>query len=264
MISLPLTLPDDLVPFAPRRARRLPLFESAAELVWLPSRRARAGHDRDRPPAFAPSPAARILAEETYWRSETLALTPNKYPFGVDQRILWMAQPAREPDLVFWRAALDWVARSDGTALLNNIGAAATIPRAHAHLLGERLPLLEQLPERPLDEAPVDLPRGCSLVAKDVPACVLGLRGPTEGCAEALTRLADVRLTPTWNVVLSRDAAWVVPRERQTPLPHFEAAMGAAEFWGRFCYVDEDAFERATPGDLARAWELAAAGPLSG
>lgn len=263
MIALPLTLPDDLVPYAPRRARTLPLHGGTAELAWLPTRRERAGHDRERPPAFAPSPAARILEAESYWRSETLALTPNKFPFGVDQRILWMAQPAREPDLVFWEAALDWVQRSDGTALLNNIGAAATIPRAHAHLLDERLPLLEQLPERPLRAAPIDLPKGCSLVAKDLDACILGLRGPVGGCADALTRLADARLTPTWNVVLTRDAAWIVPRAVQTPAPHFETALGAAEFWGRFCYVNEAAYERATGADLTEAWRRAAARPVA-
>lgn len=263
MISLPLTLPDDLVAYAPGRSRSLPLHGSAAELVWLPERAARSSHDRDRPPPFARSPAARILEQESYWRSETLALTPNRFPFGVDQRILWMSQPAREPDLAFWRATLDWVRRSDGTALLNNVGAAATIPRAHAHLLGERLPLLEHVPERPVAAAPIDLPRGCSLVAKDLELCVIGLRGPVDGCAAALTMLADARLTPTWNAVLTPDAAWVVPRTLQTPRPYFEAALGAAEYWGRFCYVDEGAFDRATAADLEQAWRLAGAPPLA-
>ena len=135
--------------------------------------------------------------------------------------------------------------------------------RPKNNLLGERLPLLGQLAERPLRAAPIDLPKGCSLVAKDLDACILGLRGPVGGCADALTRLADARLTPTWNVVLTRDAAWIVPREVQTPAPHFETALGAAEFWGRFCYVDEAAYERATGADLTEAWRRAAARPVA-
>jgi len=259
MVELPLTLPETLVPFAPSDERKLKVYGATAHLALIPSRRDREGYDRENQPAFQPSPAARIIDEESYWRSETLALTPNKFPFGRGQRILWMTQPARDPDLAFWRATLDWVERSDGTALLNNIGAAATIPRAHAHLINERLPFLSEVGERPVTTPPIAMPRACELVAKDISRCVLGVRGPVDDRAEALISLADVRRTDTWNVILTRDASWVVPRTLQTPRPYFATPMGAAEFWGRFCYVDEQQFEAATSQDLTRAWELTTA-----
>lgn len=256
MVQLPLALPDSLVPFAPSAERTLPLFGTTVHLALVPGRRNRAGHDREGRPAFQRSPAERIIGEEAYWRSDTLALTPNKFPFAKDQRILWMAHPARDPDGAFWRAALDWVERSDGTVLLNNIGAAATIARAHAHLIDERLPFLEAIGDRPLQADLIDVPEGCELTAKELPFCVVGVRGSVDGRTEALLRLADARLTPTWNVVLTRDAAWIVPRGKQTPAPFFATAMGAAEMWGRYCYVDEEPFARATAEDLQQALEL--------
>ena len=99
MVALPLTLPDTLVPFAPSATRALRLHGADVELAWIPERRLRAGQDRENRPAFAPCPADRIIAEEAYWQDDALALTPNKYPFGRDQRLLWMTRPAREPDL---------------------------------------------------------------------------------------------------------------------------------------------------------------------
>ena len=196
-----------LVPFEPSAQRSLPLFGTTVSLALVPGRRARTGRvDSDRP-ALQRSPADRILREEAIWRSESLVLTPNLYPFAHEQRILWMARPAREPDHGFWLAVIEWVARTDGTALLNNIGAAATIPRAHAHLLSERQPFLLALPERALATDLIDVPDGCELIAKDVPFCLLGVRGRPAAIATALLLLAEARLTAAWNVVLSRDVA---------------------------------------------------------
>lgn len=168
-----------------------------------------------------------------------------------------MAQPAREPDARFWRAALQWAAASNGTALLNNIGAAATIPRAHAHLIDERMPFLSTLPERSLKADLIDLPEGCELICKDASFCMLGLRGPIAEQADALLLLADARLTATWNVIIAKDTTWIVPRGKQTAAPYFEEAVGSAEFWGRWCYVDEDKFDRATSSDLEQALTIA-------
>ena len=257
MVELPLTLPESLIPYEPSATRTLRLYDAPVELAVLPERRRREGADRDGHAPFQRSPAARIIEAEAYWRCDSLALTPNRFPFARDQRVLWMADPAREPDRDFWRAALDWVDRSDGTALLNTIGAAATIPRAHAHLVGERLPFLDRLGERPLAAAPIRTPAGCELVCKELPRCVIGVRGPAAGRADALALLADARATATWNVVMTREVAWVVPRALQTPRPHFPGPMGAAEFWGRFCYVEEGPFAAATAADLQSAWELA-------
>lgn len=252
-----------LLPFEPTAQRQVQLFGKTVHLALVPSRRARSGHVREGRPAFGRSPANRILGQEAYWRTDTLAVTPNKFPFARHQRILWMANPAREPDRVFWRTALEWVDRSNGTALLNNIGAAATIPRAHAHLIGESLPFLGELDERALETDLIDVPDGCELVCKDLPFCMIGVRGDVEGKSHALMRLADARLTPTWNVIIRKDATWIVPRGKQTPAPYFDQAVGSAEFWGRWCYVDEEPFAAATGADLEKALEIATAKPIA-
>lgn len=262
MARLPNGSHADLPPFAPAAQRTLPLLGAVAELVFVPARRDRPGQaDRHRP-ALAPGPAARIVERESYWRDGDLALTPNRYPFARGQRILWRTSPAREPDLGFWLAAHRWLEDGGGTVLLNNIGAAATIARAHAHLIDERLPFLSQLPERPLTDAPIEPPPGAELVHKDVPFCVVGVRGPAEARARALMLLADARLTATWNVVADAHASWVVPRTIETPAPDFTAPLGSAEFWGRWCYTDETAFTNATSEQLERALRAASAPPL--
>jgi len=255
----PIELPDTLIPFEPTAERTVEVYGASVHLALVPGRKARSGHDREGRPALQRSPADRILGAETYWRTDTLALTPNKFPFGKNQRILWMANPARDPDLSFWQAGLAWVEQMDGTVLLNNIGAAATIPRAHAHLIEEKMPFLPALPDLPLQADIIDVPDGCELVRKDVPFCMVGVRGDLEGKAEALLRIADARLTATWNVIVSKDIVWIVPRGKQTPAPYFDSAVGAAELWGRWCYVDEEPFERATGADLEKALQIATA-----
>ncbi|HEB52307.1 MAG TPA: hypothetical protein ENI87_03520 [bacterium] len=253
MVQLPLEATDDLVPFAPVARRELPLFGATVELVLVPARRARPGRVRAERPAFSPSPAERIVGEEACWQADGLALTPNRYPFARDQRILWRTEAAREPDRAFWRAALRWARDSGGSVLLNNIGAAATIARAHAHLVGERAAFLADLPERAFRSAPIDVPDGCELLVKRLPFCLVGARGDIDAVAAALLRLADARMTATWNVVVAGDTAWVAPRRIETPTPHFPQALGSAELWGRWCYVDEEPFARATSNDLERA-----------
>ncbi len=242
-----------LTPFEPTALRTCKLFGQTVQLALIPGRRARSGHLQTGRPALQRNKAEQILREEAYWRTETLAVTPNKFPFAKNQQILWMAHPAREPDYAFWLTARNWVDRSNGTALLNNIGAAATIPRAHAHLIDERIPFLAELPERPLETDLITVPDGCELVRKDVPFCMIGIRGSIAGTAESLIRLADARLTATWNVVITKDATWIVPRTKQTPAPFFKQAVGAAEFWGRWCYIDEESFAAATEADLEQA-----------
>lgn len=258
----PTELPDTIVPFEPTAERTLEVYGIPVHLALVPGRKARSGHDRERRPPLQRSPAERILREEAYWRTETLALTPNKFPFGKNQRILWMATPARDPDIHFWRAGLAWADAMDGTVLLNNIGAAATIPRAHAHFIEEKMPFLASLAEAPLQTDIMDVPDGCEMVRKDVPFCMVGVRGDLEGKAETLIRIADSRLTATWNVIINKDTVWIVPRGKQTPAPYFPSAVGAAEFWGRWCYVDEEPFERATGNDLEKAIEIATTAPV--
>lgn len=242
-----------LVPFAPRAERSLRVFGAEVSLVLAPERARRPGTVGPDRPALQPSRAARIVAAEALWRDEGLVLTPNLHPFGRRHRLLWMAAPAREPDEAFWRAALEWATREPGSVLLNNIGSAATIARAHAHLLAERSPFLDALPERPFATPPIEVPDGCELVQKDVPFCAVGARGEPAAVAAALVRLAEARLTASWNVVAAPGVAWALPRRCETPEPWFALPLGAAELWGRWCFVDEERFQAATGEALEQA-----------
>ncbi|HEX5050859.1 MAG TPA: hypothetical protein VFZ65_03725 [Planctomycetota bacterium] len=258
MTCPPLEPHASLVPFAPTARRELSVFGAPATLVLVPGRGTRQGRATNDRPAFRRSAAARIVRDEAFWRGGGLALTPNRYPFAHAQRLLWPEQPLRDPDANMWTAIGEWAAASGGTALLNNVGAAATIARAHAHLLPERLPFLDAL--RELDRAAdlIDVPPGVELVRKDVPFCLVGVRGGARDRAAALLLLAEARLTAAWNVVVQDRTAWLFPRRVETPTPHFPYALGAAEVWGRWCYVDEEPFAAATAADLERA--LVAAG----
>lgn len=263
MSDLPTGQHTQLVPFTPTARRELRVFGAPVELVLVPERRRRTGVVSADRPALAPSPAERILAEETLWHDSDHAITPNRYPFAAGQRILWRREPGREPTRAFWLLAHRLLDTPEPTAvLLNNIGSAATIPRAHAHVLAEVLPFLAGLGERAVDSPPCRLPTAATLVQKNVPFCLLGVRGPAEARADALVALAEVRLTATWNVVAERDATWIVPRALETPAPHFVQALGAAEFWGRWCFVDEAEFESASAARLERALQLSALPPL--
>jgi hypothetical protein len=257
-MDCPPTQPHEtLVPFQPSAIRTLKLFGIPVELALVPDRRARSGHVHELRPALQRSPADRIIRSESYWRTDGLALTPNKFPFAKNQRILWMAQPAREPNQRFWETALAWAKAADGSVLLNNIGAAATIPRAHAHLIAEKLPFLTSLPERALQSDLIDVPSGCELSCTDLPVCIIGVRGDLTAMATAIMRLADARLTSNWNVVATSDVAWIIPRAQQTPTPYFSDALGAAEIWGRWCFVERDPFEQASSEDLEQALAIA-------
>lgn len=250
------------LPFAPAAERRLTVLGVEVSLVLVPDRRARGGRAVAGRPALQRCPASRILAEEALWRADALVLTPNRYPFAAGQRLLWMAGPTREPDRAFWLAALAWAERAGGSVLLNTVGAAATIARAHAHLVPERRAFLGSLPTRQCTLDLIDVPPGGELIAVDAPFCALGVRGPVAARATALVLLAEARLTAACNVVAEGDTAWVVPRTVETPAPWFPQALGAAELWGRWCYVDEAPFAAATGADLERALVEAGAMPL--
>jgi hypothetical protein len=256
-------LPDDahatLVPFAPAARRHATVFGAPVELAFVPSRKARHGRGAERP-AFANSPADRIVRDEAFWSTDGFALTPNRYPFAAAQRLLWPRAPMRELPLAAWRAAFAWTTRTGGSALLNNIGAAATIAHAHVHLTTERLPFLAGLAER---ECTLDLgtpTAGTRLVAKRAPFCALGVRGEPEAMAAEVQRLAAARLSAAWNVVAQDGTAWLFPRRLETPAPQFPYALGAAELWGRWCYLDEEPFAAAREPDLEQAL-LAALAP---
>ncbi|MBL8750147.1 MAG: hypothetical protein JNK78_13360 [Planctomycetes bacterium] len=259
---LPPTEPHpSLVPFAPAALRSLVVFGSPVVLAYVPGRKARQD-PVSRRPAFRRSPADRIVAEESFWRDGDLALTPNRHPFAAEQRILWPLRPIREPDAAMWTAACAWADAANGTALVNTIGAASTIARAHAHLLPERLAFLAALPEKSVAIDAIDRPAGAEFVAKDAPFFLVGVRGSAAARGSALAQLAAARLTAAWNVVVQDGTAWVFPRRIETPAPHFPFALGAAEVWGRWCYVDEAPFASATANDLEQALVAAGTEPL--
>jgi hypothetical protein len=251
-----------LVPFAPAARRTATVFGAPVELVLIPERRNRQGRATAERAAFVRSPAARIVRDERLWQGDGLVLTPNRYPFAAAHRILWPSAPVREPDLAFWTAAGEWVSRCGGAAMVNNVGAAATIGRAHAHLVPQTLPFLAALPERTSALDLIDLPDGVTLRAKQVPFCLLGVRGSIDGRAAALVALAEARLTAAWNVVVQHDATWLYPRRLETPAPHFPYPLGAAELWGRWCYMDEQPFATAGDRDLEQALVEAGMPPL--
>jgi len=251
-----------LVPFAPSAQRSLVVFGAPALLALVPERKSRQDRPCDQRPAFRRSPAARIVEQEVLWRGGGTVLTPNKYPFLREQRILWPEGPQREPDLPMWAAICAWVAAAAGTALLNNIGSASSIARAHAHLTPERLPFLAALRERSGPTDLIDVPAGVQLVQKDAPFCLLGVRGPADARALAVARLAEARMTAAWNVVVQDGTAWLYPRRIETPAPHFALPLGAAEVWGRWCFLDREPFEAATGSMLEQALIAAGTPPL--
>jgi len=262
-VNVPLDDPANLVAYAPTATRPLSVFGAPVEAALVPIRKRRAGRATVDRPAFAPSRAARIVASESCWRGDGLALTPNAFPFARGQRLLWPEEPLREPSAAMWAAAFAWADGKAGAALINNVGAASSIGRAHAHLCAERLPFLGALRERTGPRDLIELPAGVEMVAKDVPFCLLGVRGPAAARALAVVRLAEARLTAAWNVVAQDGASWLLPRRVETPAPSFPLALGAAELWGRWCYVEAAPFAAATAADLEAALVAASCPPLA-
>jgi hypothetical protein len=248
--------------FVPAARREVELFAGSArvELVLAPSRRRRAGAPGPSAPAFRADPSPRILAEETLWQDEIAALTPNRYPFAAGHLLLWSRRAEREVEAPLLHRAFERAEAAGGTALLNSVGAAATVTRAHVHIVRETLPFLPSLPLAPLPRglAP-DLP-GVDLLRAGAPfPCLCAVvRGDAAASAVAVARLLELRGTPAVNVVRAGDLAFVLPRALETPAPHFPWPLGAAELWGRWVYVDEAPFAAATAADLERA--LGAAG----
>jgi hypothetical protein len=245
-------------PFRPADRRSLSLLGGDVELLWLPERKARGGVPSAGRPAFVRSVAERILEQEALWRGADLVLTPNRYPFAARQLVLWSAQPVRDVTLPMLDAALALEQRCQGTLLLNSVGAAASIPRAHVHLVADRLPFLDAMPQAPWRPAALDVDGvDCVRLLPPFPALVVGLRGAQGARARAVHRLLELRTTAAVNLVSSRGTTWLMPRSPiEIPAPHFPHALGAAELWGRWCYADEAAFRAARVEDLVAALRL--------
>ena len=258
-------LPDDLFArtdgprFAPSGARGLQLLGRTVEVLWLPERSRRRGVPKpDRPP-FHDDAAPTIVAREAVWHGGDLAVTPNRYPFANRQLVLWSTRPIREPDEEMLAAALAFTSATGATALMNSIGAAASIPRAHLHLVDERLPFLPGLPTVAVtaDWTGTAAAR-VARVPPPFPTCLLAIRGAPAARARALHRLLLLRTATAFNAVDDGDTAWLMPRSpTELTAPWFPQALGAAELWGRWCFLDEAPFRRADADGLLAALTLA-------
>lgn len=244
----------------PAATRTLALYGATVELWWLPGRAAR----RTAAPALLlQDRAPRILAEEALWQSQSppAVLTKNRYPFARSAGILWSATPTREVTAELLALACALVDPAQGSALMNTVGAAATQPRAHIHLVGERLPFLLELPRTPLDPRTLGgEPWGdveFVQLAAPFPGCVLGVCGSQAARAAAVARLLAARSCPAVNLVSAGDITWFAPRRSETPAPFFPRPLGCAELWGRFCYEDEAAFAAADATMLDAAFAAA-------
>ena len=244
--------------FQPTARRTLRVFGAEAQLVMLPDRAARPNRPGAERPAFGPDRGLAIVEAEASWRGRGLALTGNKFPFAESQTVLWSERPLREPDEDFLATALSWTDAVGGTLLVNSIGAAASIARAHAHHTDESMPFLAQLPELPIDADWLPKVDGATFAQKATPFFLLGIRGTAKARATAAFALQTRRLTSAVNLVAQRGELWVFPRRAETPTPHFPYPLGAAEVWGRWCYIEEQPFLAATTESLEAA--LLAAG----
>lgn len=242
------------LPFAPAAQREVVLFGAPALLVLAPDRARRQGVPDPGRPAFRSSPAPRILAAETLWRGDGLAVTPNRYPFAADQLILWDEAPTREHGTVLLTVLGAWVDRIGGTGLINTIGAAASIPRAHAHVTPERSRWLAGLSEAPADADFLPPIAGLRWLRKAVPFWLVGAAGDARARAAAVVALQENRATAACNLILQDGVTWLCPRSTvEIPGEAFPWAIGAAELWGRWVFVERAPWERAQTASLEQA-----------
>ena len=259
----PLPNPFELVRdqgFAPAARRELEVFGAPVELLLLPERKRRAGRPGFREP-FRPAVAERIIAEEALWELENVTLTPNKFPFADRHAVLWSRQPSREPTMNLLVTAFSMVAEHGGMMMGNCIGSAASVQRAHVHLVPLDLQFLDRLRRAPASELArlIDAPDGQLEVTQvdHVPFIAVTLEGDPMHRARATLRLLEIRTTATFNLIATAERTWVIPRGQETPAPHFPYALGAAELSGRWCFGDEKPFRSARSTSLEHALILA-------
>ncbi|MCA8941394.1 MAG: hypothetical protein KDB80_02440 [Planctomycetes bacterium] len=249
--------PFELLPetgWRPAERRELRVFGAPVELLLLPERRSRQGAPSDFRPAFRANPAERIMREEAIWHGDRVVLTPNKFAFAERHALLWTTTPHREAPEHLLESGFAMVERHGGTALGNSIGAAASIQRAHLHLAADELPFLDAVEEQDfaldglVDEFDVETKK-----LAGVPFVGVGVRGSARERARATARLIELRMTATFTLLARGDTTWVFPRRAETPAPHFPYAVGAAEYWGRWCYGDAEPLAAATSEALERA-----------
>ncbi|MEO0480015.1 MAG: hypothetical protein AAF196_11075 [Planctomycetota bacterium] len=264
-----LSWPDDpfaLVPkpaFAPTARRALEFAGGEVELCWMPERAQRSGKPGAGRPPFLASPADRILREETVLERGAIAITPNKFPFSDRHLVLWQKRPIREAERELLDAVVSLAEKVEGTAIVNSIGAAASIPRAHAHVLGERLGFLPRF-ERATVGSTFGLEPGGARLSRlsGLPIECLAIDGPFADRIALTHGLLQVRMTTAFNLIGEGETLYLIPRSAtEIPAPHFPQALGAAEIWGRWCFHDQQAFENATAESLTQAFQIAGYAP---
>jgi len=250
--------------FAPAAVRQMTLFGAPVELLYLPERKARRGVPQAGRPAFPTQFVDRILREEGVWEGSGMVMTPNRYPFGRRQAVLWAKAQVREPDVTMLELLLHLEEEVSGAVLLNSVGASASIARCHMHLMGERLPFVGHFNAvDAMPDALGDLPVGvtCVALAPPFPGVGVGVRGPARQRAVVVHQLLHTRTSPAFNLVSQDATTWVFPRALETPKPYFPQALGAAELWGRWCFGEEQRFQTATPESLEAALRLSCYSP---
>ena len=155
--------------------------------------------------------------------------------------------------------AFEFEAAVGGATVLNSVGAAASIPRAHLHVVSDQQPFLSNQPEEPVElDLLADLDVAASRLAEPFPVLVLALRGSIAARAQALALLTEHRSALAYNIVSQGGTSWFVPRSAQEiTAPHFPQALGGAEFWGRWCFGDEEPFRAMTTADAEAALRMA-------
>ncbi len=240
--------------FQPAARRECTILGAPVELLWLPERKQRRGVPTGRRPAFLASPADRILREEAVWQGGGTVITGNPYPFGERQLLLWATDAVREPTRAMLEIGFRLEQATGGTVLINSTGAAASMTRAHLHLLSERRGFLTSLSATQFEPDYLDSRDLDAVYRITEPVLAIGVRGSPLARAAAAHRLLELRTCPSFNLVSSDGTTWVFPRSlEEIPRPHFPHAVGAAEVWGRWCYSDREDFEQATPAQLLTA-----------
>jgi len=204
------------------------------------------------------------LSEEEVWCAPGVAMTGNAFPFTDRQAILWATDFRREPSIAMLEVAYAIEDDVKGTTVVNSLGAAGSVSRSHIHLLGETNQFFASIPKSMLD--PEQLHIGpeelgdCELWRLDppFPITAVGVRGAPPQRARVVHHLLGSRSTSSFNLIGSHQTCWLVPRSAiETPAPHFNQALGGAELWGRWCFTDREAYERATSAELEAALRLA-------
>ncbi len=251
----PFSLSDDW-DFVAHARRSMLLHGQEVQLLYLPERRQRRGIPGPEKPPFLASPVERILAEEGLWSGRRVTITKNRYPFTGKQLLLWSQAAEREASLELLELGFAMAEDCGGSLLLNSCGAAASISRAHLHLIEDSRCFLGGLASEPVELAEIDGgPKvECRQLADPFPGYILELIGPHAERAKLAHRLLAIRSSPAVNLISTGGRCWIIPRSTvEIPAPQFPYALGAAELFGLWCFGDHQAYEEARPEDLEAA-----------